>query len=354
MDWKLITAAVRGYRTYLTAAITVLTALAAVVGVVPTERAAAIAVACLGLAQLFQRFATGEASRKLDELLDTITRDQAAAAELRIYEPGPDDPPTTVPFKPLLVLVLLAFGGTAWAAAPRAVISGPERAISGEIIELSAAQSEQEPTHYSWEISPQLRGRRQLRVSPAGVTAIVASYPGEYLITLTVSNSDGHSTAHHQLSIPGTTPPNPVPGPLPDNTPPGPAPAPPAPGPTPPGPSPPAPEPLTGIALLTHSAASAVNSPNRATEAACLAEGVKALAAAVAAGKHGSGSLALAQGCVADLGELLDRCTTAPWATARETLAERVAEAWKAGGLRTIDNWVEILGQIETGLRRVK
>lgn len=391
MDLQTILAAVRGYRTYITAAVTVLTAVAAVAGLIPTEKGVAIAAACLGLAQLFQRFATGDAAKKIDALLDQLGKSDSLDLSILKNDPailqfpritkvmqidgsligttgespeagqlvsGKIDPPGGPPAA-LLLLCALVLGGTAIAAPPKAVISGPEAAISGEIIELSALQSEGDPTHYSWEITPELRGRRQMKGQTSPM-AIVASFPGSYLVTLTVSNADGHSTAHHPLTIPGTAPVVPTPPrPVPPDPAPGPGPAPPAPtpGPSPgpppaPGPGPPDP-PLSGLALSTYTAAMAVNSPNRSTEALCLANGCQALRSAIAAGKYTGSQVAVAQGIVAEMGQVMDRCTSPPWADARELVAAKIDAKWKAGELKAAGDWSAMLEQIEAGLRRV-
>jgi len=139
------------------------------------------------------------------------------------------------------VLVLLSLCGSAVAAPPKALIQGADPATSGEICVLDATGSEGEPTHFSWDIQPELRGRRQKLEVDNGRRVIVASFPGRYLLTLTVSNADGHSTAWKEIVIPGSAPPTPSPLPPPAPVPtPGPLPVPPL----PPQPSPPAPGPV--------------------------------------------------------------------------------------------------------------
>lgn len=138
------------------------------------------------------------------------------------------------------------------AAPPRAVIQGPEPGIAGEILTLDATESEGDPTHYSWEITPEIPGRRQLKPfadkgDPDNSKVIVATFPGTYLLRLTVSNAEGHHTAYRQWTLQGKAPPTPGPSPVPPGPlPPEPQPEPmPEPDPPPPRPDPnPAPDPL--------------------------------------------------------------------------------------------------------------
>jgi hypothetical protein len=139
------------------------------------------------------------------------------------------------------LLVLLALAGAAAAEPPKAVIQGAEPSAAGEICVFDATGSENEPTHFSWDIQPEVRGRRQLLEIEGQKRVVIATFPGRYLLTLTVSNPDGHSMAHREIVIPGSAP-QPAPGPQPAPPVPGPTPAPPSPAPTP-TPGPPAPEP---------------------------------------------------------------------------------------------------------------
>ncbi len=368
-------------RVYLVGTSGLLVELAGWLQIVPSTQAQAAAVGLLLAAGVLMKI--GHANSLADVLaaLDSLKTDdrtvpRPSGLDLTPLVPAQNSSPEIkdpdiLKFPGLMLLACLVIGSTAAAAVPKAVITGPEQAILGEIIELSAASSDGEPLHFSWEITPEIRGRRQLKVSPSGESTIVASYGGDYLVTLTVSNADGHSTAHHPLHIPGTAPPQPSPQPVPPgpvptpgpNPSPGPAPAPPAP--TPPGPTPgpaPAPEiPLTGLSLSVYNAAMQVSSPNRASEAVCLANGCAGISSSIAAGKYDKdtagqalSSLALASSLVTEMGAAMDRCSGPPWTEAREAIATKVGSMWKAGQLKTAADWKMTLDQVEAGLRRVK
>jgi hypothetical protein len=141
-----------------------------------------------------------------------------------------------------LLLVFLSIAGVASAEPPKAVIQGADPSAAGEICVFDATGSENEPTHYSWDIQPEVKGRRQLLEIEGKKRVVIATFPGRYLLTLTVSNPDGHSMAHKEIVIPGSAP-QPAPGPQPSPPAPVPTPTPPSPAPTP-TPGPPAPEPL--------------------------------------------------------------------------------------------------------------
>jgi hypothetical protein len=141
------------------------------------------------------------------------------------------------------LLVLCCLAGAASAEPPKAVIQGAEPSAAGEICVFDATGSENEPTHYSWDIQPEVKGRRQLLEIEGKKRVVIATFPGRYLLTLTVSNPDGHSMAHREITVPGAAP-LPAPGPQPTPPAPGPTPAPPTPAPPSPTPGPPAPEPL--------------------------------------------------------------------------------------------------------------
>lgn len=144
-----------------------------------------------------------------------------------------------MPF-PLAAVALIA---ATIGAPPKAIIQGPDPGTPGEILTFDGTQSEGEPTHFSWEVTPAIQGRRQLKAfadpgQPPHSQAQVATFPGTYLLRLTVSNAEGHSTAWREWTLPG----QPTPSPRPQPTPPGPLPPPPQPEPLPPNPEP-APQP---------------------------------------------------------------------------------------------------------------
>lgn len=62
----------KGYRTYLSAAAAILTAIATVCGVLDPTQGAAIAAACVGLAQVFQRVATADHQLTLSEMSQDV------------------------------------------------------------------------------------------------------------------------------------------------------------------------------------------------------------------------------------------------------------------------------------------
>lgn len=368
--------AAKGYRTHLASAAAILSALAGLAGVLPSATSQGLAVAFGGLAAIALRLSQSDHALTLAEALQALQDAKAAldaigkatgtldTSKLTAEPQPPPEPPATIPFPGVRSLGLIlaagivvagASGSAAWAAPPKAIIEGSDPSISGEIIVLDASASEGEPTSYSWEITPEIRGRRNLLPFDGGRKVITHTFPGTYLVELIVSNADGHSRAVRQMTIPGSPPPDVKPQPTPPQpVPPGPpAPTPPAP---PPAPTPqPAPEPaLTGIALQVYTAAQAVSSPNRAAEATCLANGCQALSSALAAGKYSGVALVVAQGVVTEMGQVMERCATPAWSDAREHFATMIDRKWKAGELNSVEDWRSLVNQIEQGLRRVK
>lgn len=260
-------------------------------------------------------------------------------------------------------LAALLLSSTAYAESPKAVIQGADPSTSGEIVILDGSSSEGEPTHFSWDISPELRGKRQKLEVETGKRVVIASFPGRYLVTLTVSNADGHSTAHREIVIPGAVP-TPSPTPQPDNVippqpqpNPQPQPAPPAPGPTPgpvptPGPPAPVPAPLTGFAADVASWVPLVTSPTRTDEAKRLADASEALASAVAAGAH-SGPAAILAALSAANKTALGASITA-WAPFGTRYTAALSAKYAAGQLMTNDQWAALLRETAAGLRGAK
>ena len=359
-----ISAALKGYKTYLASAAAILTSLAGLAGLIPNADAQAIALVFGGIAAICLRLSQSDHALTLQEALDAID-------ELRklVNPPRPpldtsglkQDPPATLKFPrsgAAALLLVLALSSVAAAAPPKAVIEGTDPSISGEIVVLDGSSSDGLPTNFSWEITPEIKGRRNLLYLDGGKRVVTHSFPGDYLVELIVSNADGHSRAIRQLHIPGTAPPSPTPQPTPPQpVPPGPVPPVNPPGPAPgPAPTPPAPEPpaLTGLSLSAYNAAMAVTSDKRASEALCLANGCQSLSSSLAAGKFTGLSLVIAQGVVAEMGQVMDRCTSPPWTDCRELIAAKIDSLWKAGSLKTAADWKQVLDQIEVGLRRVK
>lgn len=267
-------------------------------------------------------------------------------------------------FRSLVLLLGFVVCGSAFAEPPQAVIRGPEASIEvGDIVPFSALQSAGEPTHYDWEISPRVGNRVQLRSSGTGSLDLqtcpevfVAPIPGRYLLRLTVSNAEGSSTVFRDVVIPGQTPmptPRPVPEPLPTPTPP----SPPQPQPGPPGPAPaPTPDPLPvlpagrfGFATVAYRAALTVDSKTRVSECRSLAGALRGIGAAIAAG-----TLDNLQEIVNQLGQALDKHTSAAWTKQREQLYEGLEKLYLAGKLQTKDDLRDLLLEAATGLEAVK
>lgn len=174
------------------------------------------------------------------------------AVRLRLKKRFPDEPePPVKPddarpfFTGALLLAVLCVPACAEAqfanGQPRAIIQGPNHAIPGEMIVLDAAQSEG-ATNFRWQISPELKGRKQLIVSDDGKRCQVASYGGRYVVTLAVANPEGIDLLTWELTVDGKAP---CPPPEPKPTPPEPTPGPDNDRPIPqPDPSP-VPEPVT-------------------------------------------------------------------------------------------------------------
>jgi hypothetical protein len=158
----------------------------------------------------------------------------------------------------------------------KAVITAPTYFAGGPVV-LSGEKS----TGHSWE------WKVNAPFVPVDVdgccVAVNVCTPGVYTAQLTVKAGGSkytESTAVHMFQVGGSPPPGPVP---PQPTPPGPQPVPPGPIPPPPGPGPtppvpPGPDNKFGLAKIAHDLASAVNVPNRATEAKALAAALKAVA----------------------------------------------------------------------------
>lgn len=71
MNWLAVLSLLKGYRTHLAVAITVLTALSTASGLLPTTAGHSLSIAFAGLAMTFSRFATSDLSKKIDDLLNS-------------------------------------------------------------------------------------------------------------------------------------------------------------------------------------------------------------------------------------------------------------------------------------------
>lgn len=111
------------------------------------------------------------------------------------------------------------------------VVSGPDSSLPGDLVVLSAEQS-QGATATAWAISPKSASGRMLAVEGGSKVVFATSQPGLYQFFLAGGTADGKTVkiVSHDVLVGGAPPPNP-PGPGP-NPPPGPTP------PVPPGPTP--------------------------------------------------------------------------------------------------------------------
>lgn len=273
-----------------------------------------------------------------------------------------------LPVIPLLLAMLL-FPASVFAASPRAIITGPTTATPGEFLTLDATGSENEPKHFKWSISPELKGRKQLLPSDGGGKCVVATYPGVYLITLAISNEDGIDTLTYQITIPGEAP---CPPPSPVPTPPQPLPIPPGPVPTPtplpPVPPVPVPVPIPpvvppgefNVAPQVAVIVSKIPSPNRVAEAKQLADAADALAAEIAAGTVTNATVVLTR-----IGAGIKALNSPAWVVAAPELAALMQATWQAhskdrlkltttGGIVDASGWSTLLREVAIGARGVK
>lgn len=312
---------------------------------------------------IFQRMATQTVQQNLAEVADDIAQVRSLIDQMikpaAPVTPFPDDPGRPVS-SGLILFALLLLGGSAWAVPPTAIINGPKTAEAGEELIFDASMSEGEPTLYAWRVFPQLQGRKQLTLLDGGKRMRLASFPGTYLVRLMVANAEGIADHEHQVTIPGPTPCPPAPSPSPVVPVPVPVPTPtPTPGPTPaPAPVPPAPpmpDPLPagefdGLPAAVRVLALLVNSPNRATEAAKLADALEAVAAQAAA-KTLTNPLSI----VSAIGTAFNGSVPAAWdADFRVKAVSKMKALYEAGKLPTPERWAAMLREVVAGLRSVK
>ncbi|WLD11868.1 hypothetical protein [Planctellipticum variicoloris] len=306
--------------------------------------------------------------QKLD-LLGPLTDEQLADLRAGGYDidyVAPPPPPAMdmaklsggddVPFSFLWLVPLLWIGcQVAQAAPPTAIINGPTTGVRGEILVLDATGCAGEPTHFTWKINPELKGRKQLDVKDGGRRVQVASYGGSYVVTLLVSNADGNDVLTWPLTIPGDMPcPSPEPQPV-TPTPVEPIPVEPAP-PRPPAPEPvipmptPAPQPVTptppaptpgrfGIAARVRAAVLGVSSPTRAAEVAKLRSTLTSLQQQGAAGTITTQDFLDA--IVNELKSLPDS-----WQVVKTLAALGIRVLITAKQLATVEDFVDLAGEI--------
>ncbi len=293
-----------------------------------------------------------------DGTLDVSGLDTLAPPSAR---PNDDLPPASprlmrdeIPFA--LLCLLLGLGcQAAQAAPPTAIINGPTTGVRGEILVLDATGCAGEPTHFTWKISPELKGRKQLDVKDGGRRVQVASYGGSYVVSLTVSNADGNDVLTWPLTIPGDMPcPSPEPQPV-TPTPVEPVPVEPAP-PRPPAPEPviptptPAPQPVTpmppapspgrfGIAARVRAAVLGVSSPTRAAEVARLRATLTELRTQAGAGQVTQQQFL--DTLVAELKALPDT-----WQVVKTLAALGIRVLVTGGQLKTVEDFIDLAGEI--------
>lgn len=363
-----------GWRTYLANAGNILlglsqflVAVSYMAGGITLENGVLLSVALAGFSQMlrslagiFQRMATQtlqEDIAMVRSLLDMMIKPAAPKF--------PDDPgrPESAG---LILFALLLLGGSVGATPPTAIINGPKSAEAGEELIFDASMSEGEPTLYAWRVFPQLQGRKQLTVLDGGKRVRLASFPGTYLVRLMVANTEGIADHEHQVVIPGPVPcppaptpspvvPTPVPTPTPGPTPvPVPTPTPPAP-PVPVPPAPPMPDALPagefdGLPAAVRALALLVNSPNRATEAAKLADALEAVAAQIAAK-----TLTGPDPIVKAIGAAFNNSVSVAWdAEFRAKAVAKMKDLFVGGKLPNAERWAAMLREVVIGLRSIK
>ena len=87
----------KGYRTYLSAAASILTSLATIAGILSPTAGATLSIALLGVAQVFQRLATADGALTLATLVQSAS-DLKASIEPLVAQKS--DPTKTVPAAP--------------------------------------------------------------------------------------------------------------------------------------------------------------------------------------------------------------------------------------------------------------
>ncbi|HTN03318.1 MAG TPA: hypothetical protein VL132_15625, partial [Planctomycetaceae bacterium] len=201
------------------------------------------------------------------------------------------------------------------------------------------------------EVRPELAALEQVRLLKEEKSAEVASFRGVWRLKLTVwDESDDSDVAELWVTVAES-------GPNPQPLPPDPAPQPaPAPAPTPtPGPAPtPVPEPVLpdgkfGVLKATRDAARAVQSTSKAKELQCLIAGCVAVK-----GQIQQGTLKSPQAIVVGVGGVLASCVSPAWDAARNALADKVDELFKAGQLRTVDDCRGLVDELQSGLEAAR
>lgn len=387
MELAKILAALKGWKTYLATIATILTAFAAFVGVLPWERAAALAAACLALAQAFQRLATADASSLLEQTLAEVERlrkllnpdpppseplnwslgappvdpipNAAHVVDAASVHPVPD--PTITPSGLMALLLTLALASTASAQDGVSIIGPTEVQAPGLPCELHLqGLATAKAVTIAWKVFPNVPNVRMVEAREGGTVARLTTIAGRWSI-ICAYHIEGEPIrfATHETTVPGvpyTPPPGPPPSPPPvPPTPPAPTPPTPQP-PDPPGPVPPGPTPepalppgqFDNLPTRVRDLAATVNSPTRAAEAKKLADALEAIAA-----QH-AGVPLTPQAIVNNLTVALNDATSPPWDEARAKVVTALREIYVAGKLKPPSLWSTLLREVALGLRAVK
>ncbi len=184
-----------------------------------------------------------------------------------------------------ILLIALCIPSFAFAEQPKAVISGPTGGVAGDIIVLDATQSIGK--FRKWMVAPKLQsGRQTIMEIEGGTRAIIASVPGQYNVTLIVSNEEGIDVIEYVVSIGGGPTPNPQPQPQPQ----------PQPNPPPFNPEPTFPNSKYGFSKLTYMGAREIGNKDEARKLAVAYRGI--------ASKIGAGGLSGQAAIFAELKQL--------------------------------------------------
>lgn len=271
----------------------------------------------------------------------------------------------------LCVFALLAFllvilqGLCCWGEAPHAVINGPVTGQAGEILILDAGQSTGGPTHFSWDVSPRISGRKMFEPECGDSSRIrIASFPGKYKYTLIVSNADGNDVVYWDVTIPGAAPqpspgPNPAPEPSPGPPQPDPAPEPaPKPGPDPapnPNPGPPViPDGQFGIARQIVDWAAEITSPTKLQDARGFAGSFEAVASQIASGSLRDADK-IAQALLASNRSAVGQdVIQAHWMSLAQHLNAHLAATHFAGKLEDSNQWATYLRECAAGFKAIR
>lgn len=219
------------------------------------------------------------------------------------------------------IFALLLLSSVALAEPPKAVISGPTEAMPGDFVDLDASASVGDFFHWRVEPPQFADGRKTFRFpkGPSGAPAAqkskecgIASRPGKYTITLTVSNKEGIADTTWTVTVfdgPPQTPPA-----QPPTTPPAQPPA-----------TPPATPQPSGLSDWVFQQATALVTPEaRAVSAAKLAESYRKYSAIGASAAKSPAEFAKGQAML-NQATLLVTGGTAAWDKFLRALAEKLA-----------------------------